>query len=96
MLHVRHLSRQGHLSCCWTGLLALSRAACRTAAQGDTPPELVNRWGQDTFDHYLALYQSPEAPEAGAPARRRPLHADTLPLCSAAQAMPCYRCPADL
>lgn len=33
---------------------------------GDTPPELVNRWGCDTLDHYLALYQSPEAPAAGA------------------------------
>lgn len=36
-----------------------------TLAQGDTPPELVNRWGCDTLDHYLALYQSPEAPAAG-------------------------------
>ncbi|KAI3427267.1 hypothetical protein D9Q98_007199 [Chlorella vulgaris] len=32
---------------------------------GDTPPDLVNRWGQDTFDHYMQLYQSVEAPEAG-------------------------------
>lgn len=34
--------------------------------QGDTPPDLVNRWGKDTFDHYLDLYQSSAAPEAGA------------------------------
>jgi hypothetical protein len=32
---------------------------------GDTPPQLVNRWGQETFDHYMQLYQSPEAPAAG-------------------------------
>lgn len=37
--------------------------------QGDTPPELVNRWGCDTLDHYLGLYQSPEAPAAGGMAR---------------------------
>lgn len=38
------------------------------AAQGDTLPQLANRWGQDTLQHYLQLYQSPEAPAAGAPA----------------------------
>lgn len=35
------------------------------APQGDTPPALVNRWGQDTLEHYLRLYQSPDAPAAG-------------------------------
>ena len=33
--------------------------------QGDTPPALANRWGADTFDHYMSLYQSAEAPAAG-------------------------------
>ncbi|PSC73607.1 D-aspartate oxidase [Micractinium conductrix] len=32
---------------------------------GDTPPALANRWGADTFDHYMSLYQSAEAPAAG-------------------------------
>lgn len=41
------------------------RPHARTCTQGDTPPELVNRWGCNTLDHYLALYQSPEAPAAG-------------------------------
>lgn len=35
--------------------------------QGDTPAELVNRWGRDTLAHYLSLYQSPQAPASGAP-----------------------------
>ncbi len=32
---------------------------------GDTPAELVNRWGQATLDHYMGLYFSTEAAEAG-------------------------------
>lgn len=41
---------------------------------GDTPPQLVNRWGQETFDHYMQLYQSPEAPAAGQQCARAFLH----------------------
>ena len=40
-------------------------AASAATPQGDTPPDLVNKWGKDTFDHYMQLYQSPEAQAAG-------------------------------
>lgn len=48
------------------------------AIQGDTPAHLVNKWGKDTLDHYLQLYQSPEAPAAG-------MHASWLPLAGASR-----------
>ncbi len=32
---------------------------------GETPAELVNKWGKATLDHYMQLYFSPEAGEAG-------------------------------
>ena len=37
---------------------------------GDTPAELVNRWGQATLDHYMGLYFSTEAAEAGGAAHQ--------------------------
>lgn len=50
------------------GLLSGTLNPLNPDSQGSTPPELVNRWGSDTLEHYLGLYQSPEAPAAG---RRR-------------------------
>ena len=32
---------------------------------GDTPGDLVLRWGQDTFQHLLALFNSPDGANAG-------------------------------
>lgn len=34
-------------------------------ALSGTPDELVNRWGKETLDHYMELYLSGKAPEAG-------------------------------
>lgn len=31
----------------------------------NTDPYLVNSWGTDTFNHYMDLYNSPQAPKAG-------------------------------
>ena len=39
--------------------------SCLPAPAGDTPAELVNRWGQATLDHYMQLYFSQEAAGAG-------------------------------
>lgn len=49
------------------GLLTSTGAAglWKPFTLADTPPEVVNRWGGDTFQHYLELYMSTEAPEAG-------------------------------
>lgn len=37
-------------------------------ALSGTPDELVNRWGKETLDHYMEIYLSDRAPEAGNPA----------------------------
>ena len=34
-------------------------------ALSGTPDELVNRWGKETLDHYMEIYLSGKAPEAG-------------------------------
>ena len=61
-------TQNSHTACCLCCRFRTPRCPpcrCLPAPQGDTPPALVNRWGQDTLEHYLRLYQSPDAPAAG-------------------------------
>lgn len=45
----------------------LSICHCLRALQkmSNTPEELINRWGGDTFDHLMGLFYSRDAPRAG-------------------------------
>jgi hypothetical protein len=55
-----------HVPALCAGLTAPPGCGCRKPyTLGDTPVDLVNKWGKATLDHYLELYFSPEAGEAG-------------------------------
>ncbi len=49
----------------WRARFVWSQNAPRIQSAGSTPAELVNRWGAATLDHYLQLYMSHEARDAG-------------------------------